>query len=116
MPFQEIRQGKAHFYDNVHFSHGFSKSGDFTLAEDEILTFFGKTLLGLETRKLAPENQAESDFLDVVHGKKDPSTKIERTWMKYVKLSRSKKPFHTLNSNSSVSDDGYNRFDLVENN
>ncbi|MCZ4292523.1 DUF413 domain-containing protein [Vibrio sinaloensis] len=114
MSFQEIRQGKTHFYDNVHFSRGFSKSGDFTLAEDELLTFYGKTLLGLESGELTPENQAESDFLDVIQGKKEPTTKLERTWMKYIKLARGKKRFHTLNSKPTVSDDDYNSYDLVE--
>lgn len=114
MSFQEIRQGKTHFYDNVHFPRGFSKSGDFTLAEGDILTYFGHTLLGLENGQLSPENQAESDFLEVVRGKKEASSKLERTWMKYLTLSRSKKRFHTLNSKPSVADDDYNNYDIVE--
>jgi uncharacterized protein YifE (UPF0438 family) len=114
MSFQDIRQGNVHFYDNVHFPRGFTKSGDFTLAEGDILTYFGKTLLALESGELSPENQAEKDFLDVIHGKKEASTKLERTWVKYVKLSRGKKRFHTLNSKPSVADDDYNNYDLVE--
>ncbi|MGR5002325.1 DUF413 domain-containing protein [Vibrio celticus] len=112
MSIQEIRQGKTRFYDNKHFSRGFSKSGDFTLVEDEILTFFGSTLLALESGDLTPKNQSELDFLEVVQGKKEPSTKLEKTWAKYVKLSRGKKRFHTLNSKPTVAEDDYNAYSI----
>ncbi|QIA64849.1 DUF413 domain-containing protein [Vibrio astriarenae] len=109
---QDVRQGKTRFYDNTHFSRGFSKSGDFTLVEDEILTFFGTTLLALERGDLTPENQAEVDFLNVVKGQKEPTTKLEKTWAKYVKLSRGKKRFHSLNSKPIISEDDYNAYAL----
>ncbi|GMM90350.1 DUF413 domain-containing protein [Vibrio fortis] len=112
MSIQDIRQGKTRFYDNKHFSRGFSKSGDFTLVEDEILTFFGTTLLALENGELTPENQAEVDFLSVVKGQKEPTTKLEKTWVKYIKLSRGKKRFHTLNSKPVVADDDYNTYSI----
>lgn len=114
MSIQEIRQGKTRFYDNKHFSRGFSKSGDFTLVEDEILTFFGNTLLALESGDLTPENQSEQDFVDTVQGKKEPSTKLEKTWAKYVKLSRGKKRLHTLNSKPVVAEDDYNTYSVGE--
>lgn len=101
----DIRQGDTRFYDNVHFYRGFSKSGDFTLAEDEMLTYFGTTLLALESGQLEPESQTESDFVDMTKGNREASTKLERTWMKYVHLARGKKSFYTLNSKPNLSDD-----------
>lgn len=94
----EIRQGSGPFYDNKHFARGFSKSGNFTLAEDEMLTYFGKTLIALENGELEPINDAEKHFVKVVQQQVEPETKLERTWLKYVLLSRGRKHFHTLNS------------------
>ena len=40
-----FRHGKKRFYDNTKFPRGFAKSGDFTLAEEEILTLYGLSLI-----------------------------------------------------------------------
>lgn len=45
------------FYDDVHFPHGFGKSGDFTIAEAKLLTDIGKRLIALEQGLSKPENQ-----------------------------------------------------------
>jgi uncharacterized protein YifE (UPF0438 family) len=39
---------EAPFYDDAHFSRGFSKSGNFSIAEAELLTQVGKRLIMLE--------------------------------------------------------------------
>lgn len=59
----EFRPGKKHFYDNKKFPRGFAKSGDFTLAEEDLLIRFGETMQNLETGVLTPESQAEKLFL-----------------------------------------------------
>ena len=41
-----FRHGKKRFFDNEKFPRGFAKSGDFTLAEEEILTLYGDTMQG----------------------------------------------------------------------
>lgn len=92
-----IRQGATRFYDNLKFSRGFAKSGDFTLAEEEILTFYGKTLLGLETGELQAINEEEKRLVKVAHFEVEPESKIEKTWLKYINLARGRKTFHTLN-------------------
>lgn len=103
-----IRQGTTKFYDNIKFPHGFAKSGDFTLAEEEILTFYGSTLLGLETGEIEAINEEESRLVKVSHMKIEPDSKIEKTWFKYIKLARGRKKFHTLNGhNKPEASDGY---------
>ncbi|MCG3721089.1 DUF413 domain-containing protein [Vibrio cincinnatiensis] len=92
-----FRHGKKRFYDTKKFPRGFAKSGDFTLAEEELLTLYGETLLGLESGELQPENAEEQHFIAVLADPDSAETKIERVWMKYVRLARGRKRFHTLN-------------------
>ena len=51
------------FYDDVHFPHGFSKSGDFTIADAELLSCIGQRLLMLEQGTAIPENKVEEQFI-----------------------------------------------------
>ena len=102
----EFRHGKKRFYDNTKFPRGFAKSGDFTLAEEEILTLYGDTMLGLETGELSPQNAEEKHFIKVIENPIKAKTKLERLWLKYTQLARGRKRFHTLN--------GRNKFDASE--
>lgn len=61
-----FRQGKKRFFDTKKFPRGFAKSGDFTLGEEDILTLYGDTMVGLETGLLQPENAEEQHFLEVL--------------------------------------------------
>lgn len=98
----EFRQGKKRFYDNAKFPRGFAKSGDFTLAEEEILTFYGETMLSLEMGEIDPENAEEKHFLKVLENPGKAKTKLERTWLKYTQLARGRKRFHTLNGRNKL--------------
>ncbi len=97
-----IRQGKKRFYDTKKFPRGFAKSGDFTLAEEDILTIYGETLSALETGTLQPENAEEQQFLKVLENPELAASKIEKAWMKYVRLARGRKRFHTLNGRNKL--------------
>ena len=50
---------EAPFYDDAHFPRGFSKSGNFTIIESELLTQVGKRLFMLEQGFSNPENAVE---------------------------------------------------------
>ncbi|WNJ97972.1 DUF413 domain-containing protein [Vibrio ruber] len=93
----EFRYGKKRFYDNKKFPRGFAKSGDFTLAEEELLIQFGETMSQLESGVLEPVNTDERRFLLVLEQPEKATTKLERVWLKYVRLARGRKRFHTLN-------------------
>ncbi|MDA0149009.1 MULTISPECIES: DUF413 domain-containing protein [Vibrio] len=112
----EFRHGKKRFYDNTKFPRGFAKSGDFTLAEEELLTLYGDTMLGLETGELSPTNSEEKHFVKVIENPGKAKTKLERTWLKYVQLARGRKRFHTLNGRNKpeTSDDYSEDVSLVE--
>lgn len=105
----EFRHGKKRFYDNTKFPRGFAKSGDFTLAEEELLTIYGGTMLGLESGELTPENAEEAHFVKAIENPVKAKSKLERVWLKYTQLARGRKRFHTLNGrNKPESGDDYN--------
>ena len=83
------------FYDDVHFPRGFSKSGDFTIADAELLSCVGKRLFMLEQGLTIPENQVEEKFTFLCKSEAEGETKIELLWQKYKRLTRYK-PFHSL--------------------
>ncbi|MDN3612139.1 DUF413 domain-containing protein [Vibrio ostreicida] len=91
-----FRQGKKRFYDNTKFPRGFAKSGNFTIAEDALLILYGETMMGIESGQLAPQTAEECHFLFVTQGGAAPATKLERVWLKYIHLSRSRKNFYPL--------------------
>ncbi len=110
----QFRHGKKRFYDNVKFPRGFAKSGDFTLAEEEILTIYGDTMLGLENKEIAPENAEEKHFLKALEHPTKAKTKLERTWLKYIQLARGRKRFHTLNGRSKPDTEVYSDEAVLE--
>jgi uncharacterized protein YifE (UPF0438 family) len=101
----DFRLGKKPFYDNKRFRRGFAKSGDFTLAEEEILIRFGDTMNLLEVGELAPESEEERHFLQAVADEKQAESKLEKTWIKYIHLARDRKKFHTLNGKKAAADE-----------
>lgn len=105
----EFRHGKKRFFDNVKFPRGFAKSGDFTLAEEELLITYGDTMLGLESGDLLPESAEEAHFIKAIENPVKAKSKLERVWLKYTQLARGRKRFHTLNGrNKPEAGDDYN--------
>lgn len=84
------------FYDDVHFPRGFNKTGDFTIAEAEILTDIGRRLHMLEQEVCTPTNKVEKQFSQMCKEQSEGQTRIELLWQKYKRLTVYK-PFHNLN-------------------
>ena len=84
------------FYDDVNFPRGFNKSGDFTIAEADILTSLGRRLHMLEHGVCTPANEIEKQFAQLFREQSEGQTKIELLWQKYKRLT-AYKPFHSLN-------------------
>lgn len=100
-----IRQSAKPYIDRQKFPYGFRKSGDFSITEADLLTHYGKTLLGLESGELSPESDDERRFVEFVTGKVEASNNLEKAWAKYVRLARGKKHFYTLHSSASNQSD-----------
>jgi len=95
---ESFRFGRKCFIDNIHFPRGFRKSGDFTLAESELLSLYGDTLLTLESGELEPANSEERHFVAILPHPYKARTRLEQVWFKYIKLIREPRKFHSLNS------------------
>jgi len=83
-------ESSSTFYDDKNFPWGFNRCGDFTIAQADILSKYGKTLLALEKKDRSPSTPEEKQFVAVCRGKKHPSTPIEMTWVKYRSLTGNK--------------------------
>ena len=119
----DFRLGNKPFYDNNKFRRGFAKSGDFTLAEEEILIRYGATMNQLEQGEIAPESVVEQHFLLVMQDERQAETKLEKAWVKYIHLARDRRRFHTLNAKKPVEaeanrddddDDDYQQDDVLD--
>jgi len=93
-----VRVGSKSFSDPNRFPYGFKKSGDFSISEAEILSTYGDTLFNLEIGSLLPSTTEEEHFIQCAKGQANIETSIERAWMRYVKLARSKRHFYTMHS------------------
>ena len=100
-----IRLSTKPYIDRQKFPYGFRKSGDFSITEADILTNYGRTLLGLESGELSPESEDESHFVSFIQGNVEPSNNLEKAGAKYVRLARGKKHFYTLHSSASNQSD-----------
>ncbi|AZZ99466.1 DUF413 domain-containing protein [Pseudoalteromonas sp. R3] len=92
-----------HFYDDINFPRGFSRSGHFTLQESDILENHGALLKSLYTKASHPQNEFQQRFVEVMGGLGTPENVMEKTWTKYLKLTTCKTKFHTLFGRSKVS-------------
>lgn len=72
------------YCDDMHFPHGFARSGYFTKEQAEILTHYGRHLRELWTEETLPENEIEQDFVKVCQGRLAAESEIEKTWLAYL--------------------------------
>ena len=90
------------FYDDQNFPRGFGRSGHFTLLEADILEQHGVVLKGLYNKTLEPQNEFQTQFVQVVTGNLEATNPIERAWIKYLCCRCSITKFHTLFGRSRI--------------
>jgi uncharacterized protein YifE (UPF0438 family) len=100
----QFRQGIKPFYDPIKFPRGFAKSGNFTLAEEQLLMRYGKTMQQLANKEISPENEEEEQFIASLNAPEMMSSKLEKVWFKYTQLTHTRKRFHTLNGKRKAED------------
>ncbi|MXP51402.1 DUF413 domain-containing protein [Pantoea sp. SoEX] len=101
------------FFDNKHYPHGFSRHGDFTIKEAQILEFYGYAFNELTLSKRKPINEEERLFIEVCKGLREPTTEAEHVWLKYIAYIKRPKRFHTL-SGSQCQIDNIEDYSEVE--
>ncbi|CAK9886459.1 MAG: hypothetical protein XXXJIFNMEKO3_02897 [Candidatus Erwinia impunctatus] len=84
------------FFDNKHYPRGFSRHGDFTIKEAQLLERFGYAFNELDLEKRQPVTDEERQFVEVCRGVREPQTETERVWSNYMSRIKRPKRFHTL--------------------
>lgn len=76
---------KQIFCDHKHYPYGFSRSGDFSIAESKALAAYGCYFNALANHQLPAISPEEIEFLAVNNGECEPSNTAHRAWMRYQK-------------------------------
>ncbi|PAP42190.1 DUF413 domain-containing protein, partial [Salmonella enterica] len=72
------------YFDNKHYPRGFSRHGDFTIKEAQLLERHGHAFNDLDLGKREPVTEEEKLFVAVCRGEREPVTDAERVWSKYM--------------------------------
>ena len=81
---QESFRSEKRFQDIANFPYGFSKSGDFTITQANMLELNGLTYLALAKGEKQPQTPLEREFVAFCQGQKDAESDHERVWKRYV--------------------------------
>jgi len=76
------------FYDDSRFPYGFSRSGDFTIAEAEALERCGSLYQAVTEGRVSNPNDDDIRITQVITGEVEASSVEERAWFKYFKSHR----------------------------
>lgn len=87
---------KQRFFDSKHYPRGFSRHGDFTIKEAQLLEKYGHAFAELDAEQRKPTTTEEQAFVAVCKGTKAPVTEHEKTWIKYMHCIHKHRCFHTL--------------------
>lgn len=111
---QSLVSGSS-FRDDKNFPHGFSRSGNFSRNESNLLTQGGRVAMMLASGEMLPSTDAQSQFLEVCRGERTPETEFERVWLKYKNVvARKRNVFSFASSGNLAATEGrvYDR-DLI---
>lgn len=92
----ESFSSQQRFFDNKNYPRGFSRHGDFTIKESQLLEKFGIAFKELDNETRKPSTEEEKEFVSVCRGLKNPSNEYEKVWLKYLNCVNKAKKFHTL--------------------
>ncbi|MBK4764853.1 MAG: DUF413 domain-containing protein [Pantoea sp. Brub] len=87
---------KDRFFDNKNYPRGFSRHGDFTIKEAQLLEKYGVAFNELNLLKRQPVTEEERLFIKMCQGSRKPQTEAEQVWYKYTSYIKRPKRFYTL--------------------
>ncbi|GLR72534.1 DUF413 domain-containing protein [Agaribacter marinus] len=73
------------FSDPKNYPYGFSRSGDFSIAESKALAQYGCLFAALVDGEYSPVDAEDEQYISSALGHSDPKTVQERAWLKYQK-------------------------------
>ncbi len=68
------------FYALDVFPYGIDRSGEFTREQAELLIKYGQAYKALADGTRKPQGEEEQNFIRVLKGEQDPSSKHEKVW------------------------------------
>ena len=81
------------FFDDKNYPRGFSRHGDYTIKESQVLEQYGQAFKALDLGEREPATKEEKDF-------------FEKTWNKYRTRINTKKRVYTLSGDVSEAASG----------
>lgn len=84
------------FFDDKNYPRGFSRHGDYTIRESEVLEKYGQAFIELDLGNREPKTKEEKQFVKVCRNEIAPETFFEKTWIKYRSRINSVKRVYTL--------------------
>ncbi|MBW8191017.1 DUF413 domain-containing protein [Neiella marina] len=99
------------FQDFRNYPYGFSRSGDFSLKESQVLEQYGRLAAALADDLITPETEEEKRLQAVIRSELEPESALERVWMKYQK--RINRPHVRALSAKSPSTEGDDDEDVI---
>ncbi len=107
------------FYDKQKFPYNFSRSGDFTIFEANLLERFGSLFTALQQGLVSNPNDDDKHFLQVVQGQVPAESLEEKIWMKYLRI-KSRSQIWLVDQekvqSSQVSSDNDDSYDIDDDN
>ncbi len=106
------------FFDTKHFARGFSRSGEFTIKEAQILENYGRTMQGLFEGIIQPQDDDEILFISAFkEGEDIVGNSYSNCWKKYLNKTQRKRSYTLCstvkNSTSSYDDDDGDSDDIL---
>lgn len=71
------------FHDPANYPYGFSRSGDFSIKDCELLVRYGTLCKALSEGEVEGETDEDVHLRNVILGKDDAISPVERVWLKY---------------------------------
>ncbi|AWL13236.1 UPF0438 protein [Saliniradius amylolyticus] len=71
------------YADPTYYPYGFSRSGDFSIKESQLLSDYGCLISALLTGQVTAETEEDQQLLAVARGEQAPCTPVEKVWFKY---------------------------------
>lgn len=84
------------FFDDKNYPRGFSRHGDYTIKESQVLEQYGQAFKALDSGERKAVTKEEKDFVKFCKGEKPAETFFEKTWHKYRTHINTTKRVYTL--------------------
>ncbi|AAK03886.1 TPA: DUF413 domain-containing protein [Pasteurella multocida] len=84
------------FFDDKNYPRGFSRHGDYTIKESQVLEQYGQAFKALESGEREPVTKEEKNFVAFCRGERPAETFFEKTWSKYRARISTTKRVYTL--------------------